>query len=214
MPLHAQDLVEFCHALQTGPWTGGQCFRVTPQKERRATWSGRPVWIEPAHSGRIQVPHTFAIHSYKRPAVCQICKRLLKGLFRRGVQCKDGEPPQLTPTMSNNLPLQRIVVSVKHTKRKGSKVLKQGWIVHFTSKDMQRRRHYWRLDTKCLTLFKDATNNKYYKEIQLSEILSVDSNIDPLQTDATRAPHCKTSDMVFYVGQVEDEKEIPDPDSG
>ena len=52
------------------------------------------------------------------------------------------------------------------------------------------------------------------QEIQLSEILSVDSNIDPLQTDATRAPHCKTSDMVFYVGQVEDEKEIPDPDSG
>ena len=49
----------------------------------------------------------------------------------------DGEPPQLTPTMSNNIPLQRIVVSVKHTKRKGSKVLKQGWMVHFTSKDMQ-----------------------------------------------------------------------------
>ena len=47
------------------------------QKERRATWSGRPVWIEPAHSGRIQVPHTFAIHSYKRPTVCQICKKLV-----------------------------------------------------------------------------------------------------------------------------------------
>lgn len=45
----------------------------------------------------------------------------------------------------------------------------------------------------------------------------MDSNIDPLQTDATRAPHCfeiKTRDMVFYVGQVEDEEEIPDPDSG
>lgn len=49
----------------------------------------------------------------------------------------DGELPQLTPTMSNNIPLQRIVVSVKHTKRKGSKVLKQGWMVHFTNKDMQ-----------------------------------------------------------------------------
>lgn len=51
----------------------------------------------------------------------------------------DGELPQLTPTMSNNIPLQRIVVSVKHTKRKGSKVLKQGWMVHFTNKDMQVR---------------------------------------------------------------------------
>ena len=51
----------------------------------------------------------------------------------------DGELPQLTPTISNNIPLQRIVVSVKHTKRKGSKVLKQGWMVHFTNKDMQVR---------------------------------------------------------------------------
>lgn len=129
----------------------------------------------------------------------------------------DSDQPQLTPTISNNIPLQRIVVSVKHTKRKGSKVLKQGWMVHFTNKDMQRRRHYWRLDTKCLTLFKDSTSSRYYKEIQLSEILSVDSNIDPLATDATRAPHCfemKTRDMVYYVGQVEDENETPDPDSG
>lgn len=55
------------------------------------------------------------------------------------------------------------------------------------------------------------------QEIQLSEVLSVDSNIDPLATDATRAPHCfemKTRDMVYYVGQVEDENETPDPDSG
>lgn len=48
-----------------------------PSKDRRATWGGRPVWIEPALSGRIQVPHTFAIHSYKKPTVCQICKRLV-----------------------------------------------------------------------------------------------------------------------------------------
>lgn len=51
----------------------------------------------------------------------------------------DCELPQLTTTVSNNIPLQRIVVSVKHTKRKGSKVLKQGWMVHFTSKDTQVR---------------------------------------------------------------------------
>lgn len=49
----------------------------------------------------------------------------------------DSDQQQLTPTISNNIPLQRIVVSVKHTKRKGSKVLKQGWMVHFTNKDMQ-----------------------------------------------------------------------------
>lgn len=35
----------------------------------------------------------------------------------------------------NNIPLMRIVQSVKHTKRRGSKVLKEGWMVHYTSKD-------------------------------------------------------------------------------
>jgi hypothetical protein len=29
----------------------------------------------------------------------------------------------------------RIVQSVKHTKRRGSKVIKEGWMVHFTNKD-------------------------------------------------------------------------------
>lgn len=36
---------------------------------------------------------------------------------------------------SSNIPLMRIVQSVKHTKRRGSKVLKEGWMVHFTNKD-------------------------------------------------------------------------------
>ena len=51
----------------------------------------------------------------------------------------DGELPNLSPTSSSNIPLQRVIQSVKHTKRKASKVLKQGWVVHFTNKDMQVR---------------------------------------------------------------------------
>lgn len=38
-------------------------------------------------------------------------------------------------TPSNNIPLMRIVQSVKHTKRRGSKVVKEGWMVHFTNRD-------------------------------------------------------------------------------
>lgn len=38
-------------------------------------------------------------------------------------------------TPSNNIPLMRIVQSVKHTKKRGSKVLKEGWMVHFTNRD-------------------------------------------------------------------------------
>ena len=29
----------------------------------------------------------------------------------------------------------RIVQSVKHTKKRGSQVLKEGWMVHFTNRD-------------------------------------------------------------------------------
>jgi len=40
---------------------------------------------------------------------------------------------------------------------------------------LQRKRHYWRLDTKSVTLFQNDTGSKYYKEIPLAEILSVDT---------------------------------------
>lgn len=35
------------------------------------------------------IPHTFALHTYTRPTICGSCKKLLKGLFKQGVQCKD-----------------------------------------------------------------------------------------------------------------------------
>lgn len=69
----------------------------------------------------------------------------------------------------------RIVQSVKHTKRRGSKVIKEGWLVHFTNKDKMIRRHYWRLDTKSITLFQSDQGSKYYKEIPLSDVLAVDT---------------------------------------
>lgn len=40
-------------------------------------------------SNRVKIPHTFVLHSYTRPTVCQYCKKLLKGLFKQGLQCKD-----------------------------------------------------------------------------------------------------------------------------
>lgn len=38
---------------------------------------------------RIKVPHTFVVHNYTRLTTCQHCHKLLKGLFRQGLQCKD-----------------------------------------------------------------------------------------------------------------------------
>ncbi|XP_034534524.1 serine/threonine-protein kinase D1, partial [Notolabrus celidotus] len=264
-----------------------------PGRERRSSsqsYVGRPIELDKILLSKVKVPHTFLIHSYTRPTVCQHCKKLLKGLFRQGQQCKDcrfnchkrcapkvpnnclGEVSKngdllspgaesdmvmvegclddhdmdrrgsllddmdealtseggllleagpsdlcdmhdpdldesnraISPSTSNNIPLMRVVQSVKHTKRKTSNVMKEGWMVHYTSKDSLRKRHYWRLDSKCITLFQNDTGSKYYKEIPLSEILS----LEPAQTlsllpDGAN-PHCfeiATASLVYYVGE-------------
>ncbi|XP_075262638.1 serine/threonine-protein kinase D3-like isoform X2 [Convolutriloba macropyga] len=84
----------------------------------------------------------------------------------------------IRPTSSNNIPLMRVVQSVRQTKRQDqSTLIKEGWLVHFTDQpNSMRKRHYWRLDTKCLTLYQSDNTNKYYKDIPLSDILSVHSS--------------------------------------
>ena len=57
------------------------------------------------------------------------------------------------------------------------------------------------------------------QEIPLSEILSVDTNIDPLATDAFRDSHCfemKTRTLLYYVGQADpaENEVLPDAGSG
>uniref|UniRef100_A0A8C9TD67 Serine/threonine-protein kinase n=1 Tax=Scleropages formosus TaxID=113540 RepID=A0A8C9TD67_SCLFO len=265
---------------------------VTPEEQRPhqeagkriPSWSGRPIWMEKMVLGRVKVPHTFAVHSYTRPTICQYCKRLLKGLFRQGMQCKDckfnchkrcaskvprdclgevvfnGEPASpgpdsdttmevdssdvnsdggrslddaegpstpeekmffmdspfldgekdeeavktISPSTSSNIPLMRVVQSIKHTKRRSSTVVREGWMVHYTSRDNLRKRHYWRLDSKSLTLFQNDTGAKYYKEIPLSEILQVETARDFSSLAQGSNPHCFeiiTDTMVYYVGE-------------
>ncbi|VFV46598.1 serine threonine-protein kinase d3 [Lynx pardinus] len=252
--------------------------------KRIPSWSGRPIWMEKMVMCRVKVPHTFAVHSYTRPTICQYCKRLLKGLFRQGMQCKDckfnchkrcaskvprdclgevtfnGEPSSLgtdtdipmdidssdmnsdgsrglddieepsppedkmffldpsdldverdeeavktiSPSTSSNIPLMRVVQSIKHTKRKSSTMVKEGWMVHYTSRDTLRKRHYWRLDSKCLTLFQNESGSKYYKEIPLSEILRISSPQDFTNISQGSNPHCFeiiTDTMVYFVGE-------------
>uniref|UniRef100_A0A7N6AXE5 protein kinase C n=1 Tax=Anabas testudineus TaxID=64144 RepID=A0A7N6AXE5_ANATE len=271
--------------------TGGLVNLGRERRSSSQSYVGRPIELDKLLLSKVKVPHTFLIHSYTRPTVCQHCKKLLKGLFRQGLQCKDckfnchkrcapkvpnnclgevsknGEllspgaesdvvmvegclddhdldrgggllddmddplsseggllldagpgdlytythrsevvhcPAPCSPTTSNNIPLMRVVQSVKHTKRKSSNVMKEGWMVHYTNKDTLRKRHYWRLDSKCITLFQNDTGSKYYKEIPLSEILS----LEPAQTFSLLPdganPHCfeiATVSLVYYVGE-------------
>lgn len=61
-----------------------------PSRSRPPSWADRPVWLgvcDEAGGGRPLVPHTFHIHTYTKPTACQHCHRLLKGLFRQGLQC-------------------------------------------------------------------------------------------------------------------------------
>ncbi|XP_076129408.1 serine/threonine-protein kinase D3-like isoform X3 [Alosa pseudoharengus] len=253
--------------------------------KRIPSWSGRPIWMDKLVLGRVKVPHTFNVHTYTRPTICQYCKRLLKGLFRQGMQCKDckfnchkrcaskvprdclgevvfnGEPASpgpdsevtmevdnsdvnsegsrgmddaeevstpedkiffmdspfmdadkddgetiktISPSTSTNIPLMRVVQSIKHTKRRSSTVVREGWMVHYTSRDNLRKRHYWRLDSKCLTLFQNDGGAKYYKEIPLSEILQVETAHDFRNLAQGGNSHCFeiiTDTMVYYVGE-------------
>ncbi|XP_065056101.1 serine/threonine-protein kinase D1-like isoform X2 [Rhopilema esculentum] len=259
---------------------------------RRMTWTcGRPVAIDKLVN-KLEIPHTFVIHSYRRPTVCNVCRKLLKGLFRQGYQCKDckfnchkrcferaprnclgeiasisrtdsapddavsdsqsdidfnelhedidqqeddevitegndaqknkDEGQALAETMSNNIPLQRIVVSVKHQKRRSSKVLKQGWMLHYTERDTSRRKHYWRLDTKHLTMFQADTGRNYYKDIPLQDVLAIETNTDHSGKPEKGGAYVfalKTTTCIYYCGEREefDEKGsiIPaEPDSG
>ncbi|XP_039597234.1 serine/threonine-protein kinase D1 isoform X2 [Polypterus senegalus] len=266
-----------------------ETFIGREKRSNSQSYIGRPIQLDKILLSKVKVPHTFVIHSYTRPTVCQYCKKLLKGLFRQGLQCKDckfnchkrcapkvpnnclGEvaingdllspgaesdvvmeegsddndnernsglmddmeesmvqDPEISlsgnhsdtgdmhdqdhdessrmisPSTSNNIPLMRVVQSVKHTKRKSSNVMKEGWMVHFTSKDPLRKRHYWRLDSKCITLFQNETGSKYYKEIPLSEVLSLEpaKNFSLLPSGAN--PHCfeiTTAHIVYCVGE-------------
>ncbi|KAG5837401.1 hypothetical protein ANANG_G00238870 [Anguilla anguilla] len=261
----------------------------TPSEARRF-YTGRPVHLDKILIHKMKVPHTFAIHSYTRPTVCQYCKRLLKGLFRQGLQCKDckfnchkrcaykvpndclgetiedmlspsvdpevpmdyssefGDPdksglmddsddadacsipgsftPSTFPDSSQDgtsgdqssmgyIPLMRVVQSVRQTTRRSSTTIKEGWMVHYSDKDTLRKRHYWRLDCKCIILFQNDTTNKYYKEIPLSEVLEVRPAGDFSLVPAGASPHCfeiVTGTMRYFVG--EDPNPSVTPNSG
>uniref|UniRef100_A0A8C8RAM8 protein kinase C n=1 Tax=Pelusios castaneus TaxID=367368 RepID=A0A8C8RAM8_9SAUR len=231
-------------------------METLPRRLTSTSYIGRPIELDKLFLSKVKVPHTFLIHSYTRPTVCQFCKKLLKGLFRQGLQCKDckfnchkrcatrvpndclGEtlfnggdvpmedasdlsdsllpciPPTFpgadmpcgcsAPSSMGYIPLMRVVQSVRHTTRRSSTALKEGWVVHYSNKDTMRKRHYWRLDCKCITLYQNNTSSRYYKEIPLSEILAVESAQTFALVPPGANPHCfeiVTANATYYVGE-------------
>ncbi|CAN9511396.1 unnamed protein product [Ophioblennius macclurei] len=271
--LSTTDSVSIC-AEDTSLIRSNTQMPRTPSDARRF-YTGRPVHLDKILMSKVKVPHTFAVHSYTRPTVCQYCKRLLRGLFRQGLQCKDckfnchkrcaykvpndclGEtienktnsdllspstdpevpmdysseydvsdkssmddsdeacsiPGSFSPDNNQDgasgdqsvyIPLMRVVQSVRQTTRRSSTAIKEGWMVHYSNKDTLRKRHYWRLDCKCIILFQNNTSNKYYKEIPLSEILELRPAGDFTLVPQGTNPHCFefiTATMCYFVGE-------------
>lgn len=91
---------------------------------------------------------------------------------------------------SSQIPVMRLVMSKKQTRRPTHKLLKEGWIVHYTDKNDMRKKHYWRLDTKAIVMYQDETSNRYYKEVPLGDILSIRSLlVKPEHGPVTRYVH-------------------------
>jgi protein kinase D len=244
---------------------------VSPGAKRHSSTSavhGRPAWVDMQMATRLKIPHTFVLHTYTKPTKCHFCNKILVGVFKQGLQCKDcrynahkkcsekvprdctGEVPDgsvdgglsegsveleerngedsegedtrsrgspdaddqtiVTPgnfeshigkegSSSDYIPVQRLVQSVKHTKKVGNKILKEGWILHYTNKDTTRKKHYWRLDSKCITMFTSDSGNKFYREVPLSEILSVDPPAQATDTAPAHAFQIKTANLNIFV---------------
>ncbi|XP_037832332.1 protein kinase D4 isoform X2 [Kryptolebias marmoratus] len=256
---------------------GGSLEEISLSKPSRPpSWNEPPVWLAAGYGdgSRPQVPHTFHIHSYTKPTVCQYCHRLLKGLFRQGLQCSDcrfnchkrceplvprdcpgekrgvngnessaGAPncrldaednesvlttldvsdnemsidcdsltdaseaerlrEPMSPCFSSNIPLMRLIQSVYHTKRTAGAVLREGWLLHHTNTDTLRKRHYWILDWKSITLYQNESSTKYYKEIPLSEVLQVRGpsqlSVPPLPGNDSHSFELVTASLVVCV---------------
>lgn len=97
-------------------------------------------------------------------------------------------------------------MSKKQTRRKAQKVMKEGWMVHYTDKNNMRKRTYWRLDTKSIVMYLEETSSRYQKEIPLSDILSIKSMISKTESGNLALPsshwfELKTATCTFYVGK-------------
>ncbi|XP_070710894.1 protein kinase D4 [Pempheris klunzingeri] len=265
---------------------GGSLEEISMSKpsSRPPSWAEPPVWLGIGNGSRsrAQVPHTFHIHSYTKPTVCQYCHRLLKGLFRQGLQCSDcrfnchrrcellvprdcpgerrginGEEctaaldscpadpedseseltstttPEtsddeastdgdsmadakqveqqreaMSPCFSSYIPLMRVVQTVHHTKRRAGGVLREGWLLHHTNTDTLRKRHYWILDWKSITLYQNESSIKYYKEISLSDVLQVRGpaqlSVPSLPGNKAHSFEVATASLVYCVEAGED----------
>ena len=67
-------------------------FLQLPTKRERTPSvisAGRPPWVDKQMAHRLKIPHTFVIHTYTKPTKCHFCGKMLMGVIKQGVKCKD-----------------------------------------------------------------------------------------------------------------------------
>lgn len=79
---------------------------------------------------------------------------------------------------------------------------------------LQRKRHFWKVDSKAVTLFCDESTNRYYKEILLKDILRLESyggtsTAQVSQTGNDPVFEIQVSETIYFVGEDADSAKSP-----
>ncbi|CAH8872741.1 unnamed protein product [Trichobilharzia szidati] len=116
-----------------------------------------------------------SIESVDRTAELTAESQNLSPDLRRSIERPLVKANPLLCTGQRNIPLMRVVQSVRHTKRSGTGlIIRETWMVHRTNKDPVLRRHFWRLGTKSITMFYHEKTNRYFKELNLNDIICLE----------------------------------------
>ena len=67
-----------CTRLKTADGISNCTSNCPPRPEE--VWSGRPLWIDRTLRSRQCVPHTFFVHTFKKPTQCHHCKKLVSAI--------------------------------------------------------------------------------------------------------------------------------------
>ncbi|GAU96482.1 hypothetical protein RvY_07919 [Ramazzottius varieornatus] len=112
----------------------------------------------------------------------------------------DGEAPTIPQpaNTSNQIVAQRLFQSKRSKDTMETlPALKEGWLVHYTSKNPTRLRHYWRLNSSKLIMYQSDTDRSVFCKIPLERIFSMDAGG---QLPSPHTFQIRTASLVFYVG--------------
>uniref|UniRef100_A0A915EJ32 Phorbol-ester/DAG-type domain-containing protein n=1 Tax=Ditylenchus dipsaci TaxID=166011 RepID=A0A915EJ32_9BILA len=73
--------------INTNPATG-QFANLIPEDLNQTAKLPSPPAVN-ATIPQFQLPHTLSMHNYKTPTVCKVCDKMLLGLIKQGMKCRD-----------------------------------------------------------------------------------------------------------------------------